>query len=297
MPLLVGAGENKINDIQWINKVDEGVANIAVVGEIDSKIHEVIAAVAALINDALQHGLVNFIWNIAKHDSRPNVDTLLNAVDIDVVVMANGLIRILTTSHLALRGSDGILATVGTTIELGNIAGVCRRLRQITKILVKALGACCKTTKPRLSESASREGLWRITWRDESIISTVRNLRLSLERAGKGWLKWCDRRSRIQAVQDVRNTGRLKTKRICCQVWDASRVRTASVEQWIVCRESGSVNIVVNRNLTKGVAKVRCICRTTSGSCDWSSVMSMISRLCNIINIWTMRFDFDDDRL
>ena len=41
---------------------------LAVVGEVDAQIHEVVFAPAGLINDLLQHRLVNLVGNVAKHD-------------------------------------------------------------------------------------------------------------------------------------------------------------------------------------------------------------------------------------
>jgi hypothetical protein len=37
-------------------------------GLTNAKIHEVISSKAGLINNLLQHGLINTVWNVAQHD-------------------------------------------------------------------------------------------------------------------------------------------------------------------------------------------------------------------------------------
>ncbi len=44
------------------------VVLLAIVCKIDAEIHEVVQAKACLVNDTLQHGLVDFVWNVAQHD-------------------------------------------------------------------------------------------------------------------------------------------------------------------------------------------------------------------------------------
>lgn len=40
---------------------------LAVICEVYTKVHEVILSPARLVDDPLQHSLVNFVWDIPKH--------------------------------------------------------------------------------------------------------------------------------------------------------------------------------------------------------------------------------------
>lgn len=44
VPPLVGPFVDEINDVEGVDKIDERVANVAVVGEVDSQVHEVVFA-------------------------------------------------------------------------------------------------------------------------------------------------------------------------------------------------------------------------------------------------------------
>lgn len=54
----------------YVDEVDEGIAHVAVVVEVDPEVHEVILAPAGLVHNVLQHGLVNLVGNVAQHDLR-----------------------------------------------------------------------------------------------------------------------------------------------------------------------------------------------------------------------------------
>ena len=45
-----------------------GRYSLAVVGEVDSKIHEVVFAPAGLVHDSLEHSLVNLVGDVPQHD-------------------------------------------------------------------------------------------------------------------------------------------------------------------------------------------------------------------------------------
>ena len=64
-PATTCSGIHEVNNVVWIFEINEGVANIAIVGEVDAKIHEVILATARLIHNIFKHGLVDLIWDIA----------------------------------------------------------------------------------------------------------------------------------------------------------------------------------------------------------------------------------------
>ena len=63
----------KVDDILRLGEVDESIANIALVREVDTKIAEVITTKASPINDLLQFGSSHFVRDIAKHDGCANV--------------------------------------------------------------------------------------------------------------------------------------------------------------------------------------------------------------------------------
>ena len=41
---------------------------LAVVTEVNTQIHEVVFAIARLVHYLLKHCLINFVWDVAKHD-------------------------------------------------------------------------------------------------------------------------------------------------------------------------------------------------------------------------------------
>lgn len=52
----------------YVHKVDEGIANIAVVREIDAKIEKIVTTKRRFVDNGLQHGLIDLVWDVAKHD-------------------------------------------------------------------------------------------------------------------------------------------------------------------------------------------------------------------------------------
>lgn len=89
VPALVASGVDEVDNIQGVDEIDESIANVTVIGEIDSEIHEIVLAPARLINYILQHGLVDLVWDVSKHDSGADVSTLTNLVDVDVVMVGS----------------------------------------------------------------------------------------------------------------------------------------------------------------------------------------------------------------
>lgn len=90
VPTLVASGVDEVNYIQGVDEVDKSIANVAVVGEIDSEIHEIVLAPARLIDYVFQHSLVDLVWNVPEHDCGANISTLSNFVDVDMVVVRSG---------------------------------------------------------------------------------------------------------------------------------------------------------------------------------------------------------------
>jgi len=117
--------------VRTLDDNENSVYSLAIIREVNAEIHEVISAKARLINDLLQHRLVNLIWNIAEHDLRfvrfhdigrqcshtyccTDIDALSDAVDIDVVMMRVCRIVLMTVSGMVCFG--GIRATAIWTI-------------------------------------------------------------------------------------------------------------------------------------------------------------------------------------
>lgn len=87
VPTLVASRIDKVDNIQRIDEVDERVSNIAIIRKINAQVHEVILSPARLVDDALQHSLVHFVWDVSEHDSGSNVGAFPNLVDVDVVMV------------------------------------------------------------------------------------------------------------------------------------------------------------------------------------------------------------------
>lgn len=41
---------------------------LAVIAEVNAQIHEVVFAKARLVHNLLKHCLINFVWDVTKHD-------------------------------------------------------------------------------------------------------------------------------------------------------------------------------------------------------------------------------------
>ena len=75
-----------MGEITYIHKIDERITNarigssvtgtsakgelysLAVVGKINAQVHEVVLAPARLVDEALEHGLVDLVGNVPQHD-------------------------------------------------------------------------------------------------------------------------------------------------------------------------------------------------------------------------------------
>lgn len=68
IPLLSGMSLCKGNNVDRHDEVDEGIANIAIVGKVDAKVHEVNLPTRGYEEHLLQHLLVDAIGDVPKHD-------------------------------------------------------------------------------------------------------------------------------------------------------------------------------------------------------------------------------------
>ena len=59
--VVISVKSSRAEQYRWCN-------SLAIVGKIDAQVHEVVLAPAALVDDALQHGLINLVWNVPQHD-------------------------------------------------------------------------------------------------------------------------------------------------------------------------------------------------------------------------------------
>lgn len=80
VPLLTSTMLDKTDDVCGVLEVDESVADVAVVGEVDAKIHEIEFAKGALVEVGLQLCLINTVGDVAKHDSSANIKAIVNVL-------------------------------------------------------------------------------------------------------------------------------------------------------------------------------------------------------------------------
>lgn len=52
----------------------QGSHLLAVIGKVNSQIHEVVLSPTGFVNDPLQHGLVDFVRNVPEHDLDSKLD-------------------------------------------------------------------------------------------------------------------------------------------------------------------------------------------------------------------------------
>lgn len=57
IPALTSFSLDEVDDVVRVFEVDEGIAHIAVVCKVDTKVHEVVLPMASLVDNCLQHGL------------------------------------------------------------------------------------------------------------------------------------------------------------------------------------------------------------------------------------------------
>lgn len=65
VPAVACSSIHEVDDVVRVFEVDESIANVAVVGEVDTEIHEVISATTCLVNNVLEHYLIDFVGDIA----------------------------------------------------------------------------------------------------------------------------------------------------------------------------------------------------------------------------------------
>ena len=65
VPAVACSSIHEVDDVVRVFEVDESIANVAIVGEVNTEIHEVIFATTGLVNNVLEHYLINFVGDIA----------------------------------------------------------------------------------------------------------------------------------------------------------------------------------------------------------------------------------------
>ena len=73
LPLLLVEALHERDDVCGLDHVDEGVANIALVLEVDGQVEEVVHAAELLINGLQQHLLRVFVGDVLDHQRRARV--------------------------------------------------------------------------------------------------------------------------------------------------------------------------------------------------------------------------------
>lgn len=127
---------DKVDNVLGLGKVDKGIADVAVVGEVDSEVRKVVQTMAGLVEPLLETNSVELVGNVAHHNGGATINALDDVgqadrlglrVDIlgtrgkecfvvDVVVNARSgdLARIVVTgASTTVLGSDGAMGLVG----------------------------------------------------------------------------------------------------------------------------------------------------------------------------------------
>ena len=150
---------------------------LAVIGKVDTKVHEVIAAKTRLIDDPLQHCLVDFVGNITKHDLRQgkyrnsvseckgatyscaDINSLSDTMNVNVVMMTSSRVGKLSAAQGVLRGSSSILTTATRAAEVTAVAVMFKCLRiGVAKAMVIVLLLEAKLMVSLLVNSAGGNG-------------------------------------------------------------------------------------------------------------------------------------------
>ncbi len=78
-----------------MDEINEGIADIALVLEINGEIEEVIGALVPLVNSRKEHLLTIFVWNVFDHESCARVRSHTHPLYIEHIlrfVLLNGLL-------------------------------------------------------------------------------------------------------------------------------------------------------------------------------------------------------------
>lgn len=110
-----------------IDEVDECVADVAVVGKVDSKVHEVVLTTRGLVEVVFQACLIDTVGNVSQHESGSNILTRSDLVEIDDVVWASSWRSWVVGSHECFKTtvvSDSILLRVLEGSDNGSILNI-----------------------------------------------------------------------------------------------------------------------------------------------------------------------------
>ena len=114
LPCLIVHVLEEGHDVDWVDEVDESVANVAAVVEVEWQVEEVVMALVKSVNTRQEHLFSVLVGDVADHDCCASILTLQYAVQIDfelgVIVLlflllfiGSHLIETLVVTHLIIR--------------------------------------------------------------------------------------------------------------------------------------------------------------------------------------------------
>ena len=71
-------------DKEWIDKVDKGISNVAVVLQVNGKVEKVVFAAVVLVNLLQEHLLGVLVGDVSDHDGRARVFASQNSIKINL---------------------------------------------------------------------------------------------------------------------------------------------------------------------------------------------------------------------
>lgn len=82
LPTLVVKVLEQWDDMLWCDEIDESIANVALILEVDGQVKKVITSLDNLINRRKQHLLCVLVWNVLDHQSGAFVQSSIHFLDI-----------------------------------------------------------------------------------------------------------------------------------------------------------------------------------------------------------------------
>ena len=94
LPLLIIESFEKIKDVDWIDKINEGITHIAAVFEIDWQVEEVILVLGLSIDGLQEHLLGILIWDVSDHNWSTRILTVRNVRQVQIEICQCRLYRV-----------------------------------------------------------------------------------------------------------------------------------------------------------------------------------------------------------
>jgi hypothetical protein len=104
-PLLALNPREEGGDGLWINEVDEGVAHIALVLEVNGEVNEVVLPFVSLVDEIKEHILGVLVWDVPDHQRGALIYPVLDVVKINLKALWN-LVWVMLRVHTMMRGSS-----------------------------------------------------------------------------------------------------------------------------------------------------------------------------------------------